>query len=207
VDRTDPSKNIVRGFLAFELLLEQHPELVENLRFLAFLQPSRLDVPEYADYLGRIGAVVARVNAKYARVGFAPIDLRLQEDFATAVAAYRLCDAVLVNSIADGMNLVAKEVVTVSSRDAVLCLSESTGAHAELGRFAVTLSPFDIQQQADALYEALTMPADERRSRREAAAEVVRTNDIGKWLDAQIADLRQLTGLWEDASGASSSPT
>jgi trehalose 6-phosphate synthase len=197
VDRTDPSKNIVRGFLAFELLLDQHPELVPGVRFLAFLQPSRLDVEEYADYVGRIGAVVARVNAKHARSGYAPIDLRLQEDFATAVAAYSLCDAVLVNSIADGMNLVAKEVVTVSSRNAVLCLSESTGAHAELGHFALTLNPFDIQQQADALYEALTMAPDERRQRREAAAEVVRTNDIGKWLDVQIADLREITGLWE----------
>ncbi|RZS89464.1 trehalose 6-phosphate synthase [Motilibacter rhizosphaerae] len=196
VDRTDPSKNIVRGFLAFELLLEQHPELVGRLRFLAFLQPSRLDVPEYADYLGRIGAVVARVNAKYARTGYAPIDLRLQEDFATAVAAYTLCDAVLVNSIADGMNLVAKEMVVVNTRDAVLCLSESTGAHAELGHFAVTLNPFDIQQQADALHEALTMAPDQRRQRLEAAAGVVRANDIGKWLDAQIADLRDLTGLW-----------
>jgi trehalose 6-phosphate synthase len=113
------------------------------------------------------------------------------------VAAYALCDAVLVNSLADGMNLVAKEVVTVSTRDAVLCLSESTGAHAELGHFALTLSPFDIQQQADALYEALTMPAQERRQRREGAADVVRTNDIAKWLDTQIADLRELTGLWE----------
>jgi len=198
VDRTDPSKNIVRGFLAFELLLDQHPELVEQVRFLAFLQPSRLDVPEYADYLGRIGAIVARVNAKYARTGRAPIDLRLQEDFATAVAAYGLCDAVLVNSIADGMNLVAKEVVTVSKRDAVLCLSESTGAHAELGEFAVTVNPFDIQQQADGLYEALTMPADERRRRRLAAADVVQRNDIAKWLDDQIEDLQDLTGLWRN---------
>jgi trehalose 6-phosphate synthase len=195
VDRTDPSKNIVRGFLAFELLLDQHPELVPDVRFLAFLQPSRLDVAEYADYLGRIGAVVARVNAKHARSGYSPIELRLQEDFATAVAAYALCNVVLVNSIADGMNLVAKEAVAVSTRDAVLCLSESTGAYAELGRFAVSVNPFDVQQQADALYEALTMPAHERRQRREAAAEVVRTNDIGKWLHAQIEDVRHLIDL------------
>ncbi|WP_121192992.1 alpha,alpha-trehalose-phosphate synthase (UDP-forming) [Motilibacter peucedani] len=198
VDRTDPSKNIVRGFLAFELLLEQHPELVGTLRFLAFLQPSRLDVPEYSDYLGRIGAIVARVNARHARAGVAPIDLRLQEHYPTAVAAYTLCDAVMVNSLADGMNLVAKEAVTVSRHHAVLCLSESTGAHAELGAFAVTLNPFDIQQQADALYAALTMPARERADRQAAAANVVRGNDVAKWLDAQIADLRLLTGLWSE---------
>jgi trehalose 6-phosphate synthase len=196
VDRTDPSKNIVRGFLAFEQLLDDHPELVGKVRFLAFLQPSRQDVPEYAAYVGEIGSVVARVNAKYTRRGQAPIDLRLHEDFATAVAAYTLCDVVLVNSIADGMNLVAKEAVSVSEHNAVLALSESTGAHEELGAFAVTLYPFDVQQQADALYEALTMPATLRRERREAAASIVAANDVTKWLDVQLDDLARITGLW-----------
>jgi trehalose 6-phosphate synthase len=196
VDRTDPSKNIVRGFLAFEKLLDDHPELVGKIRFLAFLQPSRLDVPEYAEYIGQIGSVVARVNARYTRHGEAPIDLRLHEDFPTAVAAYAICDVVLVNSIADGMNLVAKEAVSVSRRDAVLALSENTGAHEELGAFAVTLYPFDIQQQADGLYEALTMPKTRRRELREAAADIVRANDVGKWLAFQLADLTEITGLW-----------
>jgi trehalose 6-phosphate synthase len=196
VDRTDPAKNIVRGFLAFELMLDGHPELVGKVRFLAFLQPSRLDVPEYADYISRIGSVVARINAKYTHGGEAPIDLRLHEDFPTAVAAYTICDVVWVNSLADGMNLVAKEAVSVSRRDAVLALSENTGAHEELGAFAVTLYPFDIQQQADALYEALTMPAQARKDRREAAADIVRGNDVGKWLSFQLADLAEITGLW-----------
>jgi trehalose 6-phosphate synthase len=197
VDRTDPSKNIVRGFLAFERLLDDHPELVGKVRFLAFLQPSRLDVSEYVECISRIGSVVARINAKYTRGGDAPIDLRLHEDFPTAVAAYTICDVVMVNSIADGMNLVAKEAVSVSRRNAVLALSESTGAHEELGAFAVTLYPFDVQQQADALYEALTMPVQRRRDLREAAAQIVRANDVTKWLDFQLADLAEITGLWE----------
>ena len=177
VDRTDPSKNIIRGFLAF-------------------LQPSRLEVPEYAQYVADIGSVVARVNARYTRRGEAPIDLRLHEDFPTAVAAYTICDVVMVNSIADGMNLVAKEAVSVSRRNAVLALSENTGAHEELGAFAVTLYPFDIQQQADGLYEALMMPATQRRELREAAADIVRANDVAKWLAFQLADLSEITGLW-----------
>jgi trehalose 6-phosphate synthase len=189
VDRTDPSKNIVRGFQAFATLLEDHPELVGKVRFLAVLQPSRQDVPEYADYLAEIGAVVARVNAAHARDGHEPIDLRLQEDLALAVAAYTVCDVLMVNALADGMNLVAKEAVVVNTRDSVLALSENTGAHQELGAFAVTLHPFDIQQQADALYEALTMDRGLRRARREAAAAVVEENDIAKWLTAQLADL------------------
>jgi len=157
--------------------------------FLALLQPSRQDVPEYADYLAEIGAVVARINASYVREGHEPIDLRLQEDLPLAVAAYAVCDVLMVNALADGMNLVAKEAVVVNRRDGVLALSENTGAHQELGAFAVTLHPFDIQQQADALYAALTMDPELRRARREAAAIVVRENDIAKWLAAQLADL------------------
>ena len=189
VDRTDPSKNIVRGFEAFETLLVDHPELLGRVTLLAILQPSRQDVPEYADYLAEIGAVAARINASYVHEGHEPIDLRLQEDLPLAVAAYSMCDVLMVNALADGMNLVAKEAVVVNTRDGVLALSENTGAHQELGAFAVTLHPFDIQQQADALFQALTMDRELRRARREAAATVVQENDLGKWLAAQLADL------------------
>ncbi|MFL6266575.1 MAG: trehalose-6-phosphate synthase, partial [Actinomycetes bacterium] len=189
VDRTDPSKNIVRGFAAFATLLEDHPELVGRVSFLALLQPSRQDVPEYADYLAEIGAAVARVNAAHGQEGYQPVDLRLAADLALAVAAYSVCDVLMVNALADGMNLVAKEAVVVNTRESVLALSENTGAHQELGPFAVTLHPFDIQQQADALHEALTMGRDLRRARRQAAARVVDENDIAKWLSAQLNDL------------------
>ena len=158
MDRTDPSKNVVRGFLAFGALLDQHPELSGKVSFLALLQPSRTDVAEYSDYIATIGAVVAEINARHTRHGQQPIDLRMVEDFPLAVAAYSICDVLMVNALADGMNLVAKEVPVVNRRNGVLALSENTGAHEELGDFAVTLYPFDIQQMADALYEALTMP-------------------------------------------------
>ncbi|HLZ38074.1 MAG TPA: trehalose-6-phosphate synthase [Mycobacteriales bacterium] len=192
VDRTDPSKNIVRGFRAFGLMLEQHPELVGQVTFLALLQPSRLDIPEYTDYLARIGAEVALVNARHARSGHRPIDLRLEDNLPLAVASYRLADVLVVNALADGMNLVAKEAVVVSERDLVLALSENTGAHQELGAFAVTLHPFDVQQQADAMYAALTMPSARRAEQCRAAARVVEENDVGKWLRAQLADVAPL---------------
>jgi hypothetical protein len=115
-------------------------------------------VPEYAAYLAEIGAAAAAVNAKHGTGTWQPVDLRLASDMALATAAYRRCDVLVVNAVADGMNLVAKEAVVVAERDMVLALSEATGAHDELGRFAVTLHPFDIAQQADALHEALTMP-------------------------------------------------
>ncbi|PLS75585.1 MAG: trehalose-6-phosphate synthase, partial [Actinobacteria bacterium] len=104
----------------------------------------------------------------------------------------KLFDVLVVNAIFDGMNLVAKEAILVNERDGVLALSENTGAHEELGRFSVTLHPFDIQQQADALWTALTMEAGERKGRREACTTVIRENDIGKWLRHQLLDVRRM---------------
>ena len=192
VDRTDPSKNIVRGFTAFDLMLDEHPELQGEVQFLALLQPSRQDVPEYAAYLADIGAAAASVNAKHGTGDWQPVDLRLASDMALATAAYRRCDVLVVNAVADGMNLVAKEAVVVNERDMVLALSEATGAHDELGSFAVTLHPFDVAQQADALHTALTMPPQLRRDRREHAAEVVHRNDVRRWLAVQLRDLAAL---------------
>jgi trehalose 6-phosphate synthase len=192
VDRTDPSKNIVRGFTAYDQLLTDHPELHGKVVFLALLQPSRQDVPEYAAYLAEIGAAAAAVNAKHGTGDWQPVDLRLASDMALATAAYRRCDVLVVNAVADGMNLVAKEAVVVNERDMVLALSEATGAHDELGQFAVTLHPFDVAQQADALHAALTMPAQLRRDRREHAAMVVHHNDVRRWLSAQLRDLARL---------------
>jgi trehalose 6-phosphate synthase len=189
VDRTDPSKNIVRGFQAFGLMLEDHPEMAGKVRFLALLQPSRLDVQEYSDYLAAIGAEVARTNARHDDLEFEPIDLHLVQDLPLAVAAYSVCDVLMVNAVADGMNLVAKEAAVVNRRDGVLVLSENTGAHQELGANAVTVYPFDVRQQADALYEALTMPADRRAENLRAAAGTVERNDIGEWFAAQLRDL------------------
>ena len=191
VDRADLSKNIVRGFKAFDVLLRDHPELAGRVTFLAVIQPSRQDVPEYAEYLERIQRVVADVNLAHGDADWQPIELRLEEDFDLAVAAYKQFDLLVVNPIFDGMNLVAKEAVLVNRRDGVLALSETAGAYEELGAFAVTLHPFDLQQQADAFHDALSMPVEERRERRQACDAVIRANDIGKWLAEQLADVRR----------------
>ncbi len=192
VDRTDPAKNILRGFLAFDRLLELHPELASRVTFLALLQPSRQDVPEYAEYRAAIEKIVDEVNARHGTPDWQPIDLRVEENLARAVAAYRDFDVLVVNGVADGMNLVAKEALVVNQRDGVLALSECTGAHEELGAVALTLAPFDIEQQANALWEALTMPAAERALRHAAALEIVETNNTAKWLTHQLADIRSL---------------
>ncbi|MFN2607567.1 MAG: trehalose-6-phosphate synthase [Acidimicrobiales bacterium] len=192
VDRADPSKNILRGFRAFEALLDDHPELAGRVTFLALVQPSRQDVEQYADHLDRIRRLVDEVNAKRGTADWQPVVLSLEGDFHEVVAAYKLFDVLVVNPISDGMNLVAKEAVLVNRRGGVLALSENAGAYEELGRFAITLHPFDIQQQADAIFAALTMDAGERRDRLAACAAFVRENDVAKWLGDQLRDVRQL---------------
>ena len=192
VDRTDPSKNILRGFRAFDTLLDDHPDLVGRVTFVAFLQPSREDVPQYVEYLDSISRLVADVNLKHGTANWQPIELRLERDFDEIVAAYRSFDVLMVNPVFDGMNLVAKEGVLLNQSDGVLALSETAGAHEELGEHAVTLHPFDIQQQADALFEALTMGREERRRRLRACSALVRENDVARWLDEQLDDVRRL---------------
>ncbi|HEY7002835.1 MAG TPA: trehalose-6-phosphate synthase [Gaiellaceae bacterium] len=189
VDRTDPSKNIVRGFRAYELLLEEHPELHGRIGMLALLDPSRQDIPEYSEYLGAIQRGARAVNDRFRSEGWLPLDLRIEDNLAQAVAAYKQFDVLLVNAIFDGMNLVAKEAPLENIRDGVLVLSENAGAHDELGEWALTVNPFDVSGQASALYAALTMPEGERRRRLESIRAQVREHDIAAWIESQLADL------------------
>ncbi|MGZ5315325.1 MAG: alpha,alpha-trehalose-phosphate synthase (UDP-forming) [Solirubrobacterales bacterium] len=190
VDRADLSKNVLRGFSAFDTFLEQHPEFREKVTFIAHLQPSRLDVPEYAEYMERIEALVAVVNHRHGTTDWMPIDLRIYENFPEAVARYKHFDLLMVNSLFDGMNLVAKEAPSVNTRDGVVMLSENTGAHEELGECTLSVNPFDIQEQADTMYRALTMDPEEKRLRAERLRQVISERDPGSWVDEQLADIR-----------------
>ncbi|HEU5363322.1 MAG TPA: trehalose-6-phosphate synthase [Gaiellaceae bacterium] len=185
VDRTDPSKNIVRGFEALGLLLDTRPEWRGRVRMLALLDPSRQAIPEYVEYLAAVEEAVERVNGRHP----AAIELRVADNFPQSVAAYKQYDVLLVNAVYDGMNLVAKEAPLVNTRDGVLVLSENAGAHEELGEWAVTVNPFDVWGQAEALHEALTLDEAERRRRLGAIRAHVRANDVRAWSDALLADL------------------
>jgi trehalose 6-phosphate synthase len=191
VDRADLSKNVLRGFTAFDIFLEEHPEFRERITFTAQLMPSRTDVAEYAEYLERIEALVAVVNHRHGTPDWMPIDLKLRDDLDEAVAAYKHYDVMMVNAMFDGMNLVAKEGPLVNERDGVSILSENTGAHEELGEYALSVNPFDVQELADTIFVALTMPADERRRRAEGLKAIVTSRDPGDWIDEQIADIRK----------------
>ncbi|MEI6446931.1 MAG: trehalose-6-phosphate synthase [Actinomycetes bacterium] len=189
VDRADLSKNILRGFTAFDVFLEQHPEFREKVSFIAQLMPSRTDVPEYREYLDRIEALVAVVNQRHGTPDWMPIQLKLRDDLEEAVAAFRNYDVLLVNAMFDGMNLVAKEGPLLNQRDGVSILSENTGAHEELGEFALSVNPFDIQELADAIHTALTMDPTERKRRHQGLLEIVTDRDPGDWIDEQLADI------------------
>src|ERR671914_432457 len=190
VDRADLSKNVLRGFTAFDIFLEQHPEFHERITFTAQLMPSRTDVPEYAEYLEKIEALVAVVNHRHGTTDWMPINLKLRDDLEEAVASYKHYDVMMVNAMFDGMNLVAKEGPLVNERDGVSILSENTGAHEELGDYALSVNPFDVQELADSLHAALTMPAPERARRAVGLKEILTSRDPGDWIDDQIADIR-----------------
>jgi trehalose 6-phosphate synthase len=189
VDRTDLSKNTLRGFLAFDVFLDRYPEFLEEITFFALLQPSRQDVPQYVEYLEQIRELASMINTKHGNTDWMPISLNIENNLPRAVAAYKHYDVLMVNSIFDGMNLVAKEAPLVNERGGVLILSENTGAHDELGSFALSVNPFDVEAQAEALHAALTMPLDERFARNEEIRRIVRENDVFKWLDAQRKDI------------------
>ncbi|MFY9614935.1 MAG: trehalose-6-phosphate synthase [Candidatus Dormiibacterota bacterium] len=193
VDRSDPSKNLLRGFAAYDKMLQDHPELQGKVQFWAYLQPSRQDVPFYRKYLDEVQFVTRELNQRYGREGWKPVRLELREDLNRAIAAYKEFDVLLVNSIYDGMNLVAKEGMIVNERDGVLILSENTGSFGELGEWAFGINPFDIDATADALYAALTMDERQRRTRVNKIRGSVRQNDIARWISAQLQDIRDLT--------------
>jgi trehalose 6-phosphate synthase len=185
VDRTDPSKNIVRGLDAFGVLLDTHPEWRGRARMLALLDPSRQSIPEYVEYVAAIERAAEDVNARHAGA----IELDVADDFHRSVAAYKQFDVLLVNAVSDGMNLVAKEAPLVNTRDGVLVLSENAGAHEELAEWVLTVNPFDVWGQAEALHEALSLDPVERRRRRDGICTHVRGHDVHAWLAGLLDDL------------------
>jgi trehalose 6-phosphate synthase len=189
VDRTDPSKDAVRGFEAFGLLLEQRPDLHGRVELLALLDPSRQEIPEYVDYREATEAAAATVNGRFARPGWQPVRLVVRDDFPASVAAYTEYDVVLVNPVMDGLNLVAKEAPLVNDRDGVLVLSMDAGAYEELADHVVGVDPLDVAGQADALARAIDMAPAERRRRVEAIRLHVRTHDVEAWATRELSEL------------------
>jgi trehalose 6-phosphate synthase len=188
-DRTEPSKNIIRGFEAFGRLLDRRPDLAATTRFIACLYPSRQSMPEYRRYSERIQEVVDQVKARHP----GSIQLFLQDDFDRTLAALRIYDVLLVNPIMDGMNLVSKEGPVLNEVGGVLVLSRGAGSFDELGEHAVEIQDaLDVDSTAAALERALEMPAEERKKRGEALREVAAARRPADWIDAQLDDLIEI---------------
>ncbi|MET7904470.1 trehalose-6-phosphate synthase [Streptomyces sp. NPDC005336] len=189
VDRTELSKNIVRGLLAYRRLLETHPEWRERVVHVAFAYPSRQDLTVYRDYTERVRLIADEINAEYGTEGWQPVALHVKDDFARSLAAYRLADVALVNPIRDGMNLVAKEVPVVSEQGCALVLSREAGAYAELGEDALVVNPYDVEATAEALHEALRMGDGERAERTKRLAAAATALPPQAWFLAQLRAL------------------
>lgn len=190
VDRTELSKNIVRGLLAYRTLLEEHPEWHTRVVHVAFAYPSRQDLAVYRDYTAEVQRVAQEINDAFGTPDWTPVVLHVKDDFARSLAAYRLADVALVNPIRDGMNLVAKEVPVVSDEGCALVLSREAGAYEELGEDALVVNPYDVTATARALHEALTMPAGERAERGKRLVAAATALPPKQWFLDQLQALR-----------------
>lgn len=189
VDRLDVTKNVLRGFEAYRKMLEAHPELSGTVQFLALLVPSKTDIPAYKQYQDDTLACAEKINRDYARHGWKPIKLQFEHNRVQALAAMSLYDVLFVNPVADGMNLVAKEGPTLNDHDGVLVLSRKAGAFEELEPACIGIDPHSVAETAEALYAALTMPAQERREKARRLKSIIRAHDLRDWFAALMADI------------------
>lgn len=187
VDRLEPSKNILRGMLAFDSLLRSHPELVGDVVYLAIAYPSREGLAEYQAYRAEVEALVQELNRRWATPDVEPIALMTEDNFARSVAALCRYDVLVVNPIRDGLNMVAKEGPLLNRRNGVLVLSEEAGAWDELSGFALGVNPFDVEETAERMAQALFMAPAEKAARSQSLRELASAHDPKTWLDAQLS--------------------
>jgi trehalose 6-phosphate synthase len=192
VDRLEPTKNILRGFQAFALFLKEAPAWRERVRFLALLSPSRDDVPEYRSYRDEVLSTVDAINGEFGTDAWQPIDVRIQEDYAFAIGAYAVYDALLVNPVFDGMNLVAMEGPIANRRKGALILSRNAGAFGRLGRHALGVNPFDLEETAEAIRTALEMDVEERTRRARGLSRTVQAHTPAAWVADQLKAVDQV---------------
>jgi trehalose 6-phosphate synthase len=186
IDRTELSKNIVRGLAAYRELLITHPEWRGRVTHLAFAYPSRHDLPEYREYTASVQRLAREITDEFATDDWNPLILAVNDDYPRSLAAYQLADVLVVNPIRDGMNLVAKECPILSGRGVALVLSREAGAAAELRDGALMINPYDVSATAQALHRALTMPGSERKRRTGLLAAASAAFPPTRWLTSQL---------------------
>jgi trehalose 6-phosphate synthase len=189
-DRIDLSKNIVRGFHTFDALLEEHPEWRERVVFVAMLNRSRSNLAEYLAYEQEVDQAADRVNERWARGDWQPVVVETRDDYERTIAGFTRYDALMVNPVKDGLNLVAKEGPLVNQRDGVVLLSPEAGAYDELHEAVLPIHPYDIEQGAHALHRALVMPDDERSGRAARLRALAAVHTPKTWLEQLLTHAR-----------------
>jgi trehalose 6-phosphate synthase len=189
VDRTELSKNIVRGLAAYRELLTTRPQWRGRVVHLAFAYPSRSDLAEYRAYTEQVRQLALEITGEFGTADWNPLILEVKDDYPRSLAACALADVLLVNPIRDGMNLVAQEGPVLSERGCALVLSREAGAAATLAGDALLVNPYDITETAEALHQALAMPEAERQRRSAALAATAAADPPARWLGDQLASL------------------
>ena len=192
VDRSEPSKNIIRGLTAWEIFLERYPDFRGRVSLLQFLVPSRSELGLYQTLTDEIFELVHSINDEYGRDDWLPVRVFYENNYAQAIAGMSLYDVLMVNPLQDGMNLVSKEGPLVNKGDGVLILSELAGSHEQLGEHSISVGPMDLEGTVKALHQALTMSVEDRRRRAKELKRRIQDEDIVFWLEAQLRDLRSL---------------
>jgi trehalose 6-phosphate synthase len=191
-DRTDLSKNIIRGFQAYDMFLEKYPDWRKKVKFVATLMPSRQDIKIYREYTDKIRDIVKQINEKYATPDWEPIKYICRGDYDLVVALLKRYDVLMVNPILDGMNIVAKEGSVLNENNGVLVLSTGAGCYEELKDGAICINPYDLRQTAESIDVALLMDDKSKSELLHEARAAIRRNDLDKWVSDQLNDIESI---------------
>lgn len=191
-DRADLSKNIIRGFRAYDLFLEKHPEYRGKVKFLTTGKPTRQQIKEYRDYHTEIQRTIGEINSKHLKDGWKPIEHIFKADYALVLAAFKNYDCLIVNPISDGMNIVPKEASVINEQNGVLILSDKAGCYDELKEYSLNVNPFDVSETAQAFHTALTMDEKEKKERMDGLKDKIRERNIFHWITDQFEDIERL---------------
>jgi trehalose 6-phosphate synthase/phosphatase len=184
VDRLDYTKGLINRLRGYDLFLKRNPQWHGKVVFIVSVAPSRIGIETYSAMKQELEQTVGRIVGAYGNVHWTPLIYQYRNlEFDEIVAMYRACDVALITPLRDGMNLVAKEFIASRPDQAgVLILSEMAGAAHEMGE-ALIINPFDLDDFAGALEQALTMPIEEQTRRNRLLQERLARYDVNRWGD------------------------
>ncbi len=189
-DRADLSKNIIRGFQAYELFLDTHPEYLEGIKFLVTGKATRENLDDYKKYRQDIEEIIDKINLKYSTDDWQPITEIFDAPYELVIAALKNYDCLMVNPICDGMNIVSKEGAILNKKNGILILSKEAGSYDELKNYVLKVDPYDVSGTANAIFQAVNMNKKERTYKMEGLNEIIQNNTLKDWISKQFKDIK-----------------